>query len=279
MDKIFDLGDKLGILGIIIGTLAYVGMLWAQQYFNKKTVKNVQSSQKDLTDTLVSNLNEISKQQHEQNQYLMDNLVAQNKELLTKIINSAYKDREDQHLRSQDYRLKISPTINGIIENICIGCHAARVVILEFCNGAKNSIGISFMHYKISYQYHQKGIIPYDMDSKLNINEVINVVDRINKSEHNAEILDKEFFDSETERIGKTMFNTNSSQMTKLAVAGLYDNGEQQKIRGILAIEFDKKFDFNEDIFDRELIKTEIGKIETYLFNEIYSEDYIKDHF
>lgn len=271
MDKIFEFGEKFGIGGLIIGCIAYVVLLYSQYYFNKKSSKNLQVSQKELTTTLIDNINKITNNQNEQNKYLMDNLVKQNENLLTKIINTAYEKREDQHKVSQDYRLKISPIINDMIQNMCLTLHAARVNVIEFCNGAKNTAGLSFMHYKVTYQYHQKGVIPIDMCAKQNINEVIDVVAEINKTTDNAFICDENFFNKIKDKVGVCNFNDNNNVITKLAAVGLY---EGDKLRGLLGIEFNDKYLFNEKIFDREYIKNEVGKIETYLFNPLYSEDY-----
>ena len=171
--KIFLTYGWWGLLGIVI----CIGAYWLGKYFVKKLSKNVTSGLEEIGKTLTT---EISNQ----NQELIKTIMAQHDKLIDHMIDNKEKE-EQNHSVMLDDRMKLTEDIKNKLKDIGQIHNCQRVFIIEFHNSYQNLSGTPFAKFSCTYEWVDKGVMPFQIAIKdLQFSVLSTVVRKVYKSEN-----------------------------------------------------------------------------------------------
>lgn len=146
--NIFESYGWLGIAGILLAMLAFIGI----KYLNKKLSKDLETGFNRVGEKL-------TEQMSKQNDQLVNTIVNQQEKLVNYLIN---KDEDDskRHNEMLNERMILANDINIGLKDIMNIHNAQRAFILEFHNSNQNLSGIPFAKYSCNYEWFVKGLTP-----------------------------------------------------------------------------------------------------------------------
>lgn len=264
MEKlIFEIGDKYGPTGLIL--IIIVLLIW---YGGNYMLKNIKKSNKEFSEQLSTSFADTL---NKQNSMFIQNMKEQNDYLLEKLLEERIEHRnkeKQEHKDSQNRRIKVSPVVNKLINDLTNKLHCARTAVVEFCNGTSNVAGLSFMHYTIGYEWHQKGELEIPLHEKESLNSISPFIEKIHETSAHYVRLGIDYLHNINEDAGGFLNKFKPLHVQDAVLVGLYD--DDNTISGILLFLYDNNFPLIDDLFDTEVIKEEAGKLSTLLFSNVY---------
>lgn len=73
-------------------------------------------------------------------------------------IETADRNKEEQHIRNLENRKAIQPQINSALSSVMNKTNADRAFIIELHNGSNNLNGVPFLHGSVTYEFTRDGI-------------------------------------------------------------------------------------------------------------------------
>ena len=73
-------------------------------------------------------------------------------------IETADRNKEEQHIRNLENRKAIQPQINSALSSVMNKTNADRAFIIELHNGSNNLNGVPFLHGSVTYEFTRDGV-------------------------------------------------------------------------------------------------------------------------
>ena len=248
LSTLFEIIGKYGWWSLLIA--AGLGLIYILvKLVANKITDGVKGGMEDvtnkLTDTVTSQLQEMSSSNFNQMEMLSNNIAKQNTELVKAISSQnerllSYIMNKDTanaeiHDRQVEKRIEVAESIIEKLKDIMNKTHAVRAFIIEFHNSYKNLAGSPFAKYTCTFEWFDKGLeqigtkivgLPFSTMAK-----IVGDVKRTGK--HQKLYTDLETMENENPQLFSLL---KDSRTTAIFYNTLYD--DNNKMMGMLVIEW-----------------------------------------
>jgi len=248
LSTLFEIIGKYGWWSLLIA--AGLGLIYILvKLVANKITDGVKGGMEDvtnkLTDTVTSQLQEMSSSNFNQMEMLSNNIAKQNTELVKAISSQnerllSYIMNKDTanaeiHDRQVEKRIEVAESIIEKLKDVMNKTHAVRAFIIEFHNSYKNLAGSPFAKYTCTFEWFDKGLeqistkivgLPFSTMAK-----IVGDVKRTGK--HQKLYTDMEQMENENPQLFSLL---KDNRTTAIFYNTLYD--DNNKMMGMLVIEW-----------------------------------------
>lgn len=222
---------------------------------------------KSTKDTITTGFDKLANSISNQNEHLIDSITRSNEktqEELLNLVKTTLSERDStiksNHDKSLDRRFMISEEIGNILWDTMNLYNCQRAIVIEFHNSKENLNGLSFLWYDVQYEKQQRDVISISNKARnLQASNIVPIINKVNNTPGNIVILNSD----EIEKL----YNESTvlySQFKELNVehviySGIYSS--DNKLIGLIALEYQKNHPYHEDIINLLDIKERTAKI------------------
>ena len=222
---------------------------------------------KSTKDTITTGFDKLATSISNQNEHLIDSITRSNEKTQVELFNlvkTTLSERDSaiksNHDKSLDRRFMISEEIGNILWDTMNLYNCQRAIVIEFHNSKENLNGLSFLWYDVQYEKQQRDIISISNKARnLQASNIVPIINKVNNTPGNIVILNSD----EIEKL----YNESTvlySQFKELNVehviySGIYSS--DNKLIGLIALEYQKNHPYHEDIINLLDIKERTAKI------------------
>lgn len=222
---------------------------------------------KSTKDTITTGFDKLATSISNQNEHLIDSITRSNEKTqkeLFNLVKTTLSERDStiksNHDKSLDRRFMISEEIGNILWDTMNLYNCQRAIVIEFHNSKENLNGLSFLWYDVQYEKQQRDIISISNKARnLQASNIVPIINKVNNTPGNIVILNSD----EIEKL----YNESTvlySQFKELNVehviySGIYSS--DNKLIGLIALEYQKNHPYHEDIINLLDIKERTAKI------------------
>lgn len=222
---------------------------------------------KSTKDTITTSFDKLATSISNQNEHLIDSITRSNEKTQVELFNlvkTTLSERDSaiksNHDKSLDRRFMISEEIGNILWDTMNLYNCQRAIVIEFHNSKENLNGLSFLWYDVQYEKQQRDVISISNKARnLQASNIVPIINKVNNTPGNIVILNSD----EIEKL----YNESTvlySQFKELNVehviySGIYSS--DNKLIGLIALEYQKNHPYHEDIINLLDIKERTAKI------------------
>ena len=222
---------------------------------------------KSTKDTITTGFDKLATSISNQNEHLIDSITRSNEKTQVELFNlvkTTLSERDSaiksNHDKSLDRRFMISEEIGNILWDTMNLYNCQRAIVIEFHNSKENLNGLSFLWYDVQYEKQQRDIVSISNKARnLQASNIVPIINKVNNTPGNIVILNSD----EIEKL----YNESTvlySQFKELNVehviySGIYSS--DNKLIGLIALEYQKNHPYHEDIINLLDIKERTAKI------------------
>lgn len=251
--RIFEQYGWLGILGIALGCILFIGT----KYFLKRISKNVNNGFDKIAEKLTEQL-------AKQNETLTNTIINQEDKLIETMISRqdkvieylVKKDSNDKkiHIEMLKKRSEVDEEINESLKEIMNKCRAARTFILEFHNTNENLSGVPFPKYSCNNEAFERGLKPMTGTCRsLPISQLSKIINKIYNSDITHLIYDN--MEDMANDNPALYWTISADNITNIIYIPLYN--KNNILMGLLVLEFNTEVNIREIVnFNKLQIKS-----------------------
>lgn len=222
---------------------------------------------KSTKDTITTGFDKLVNSISNQNEHLIDSITRSNEKTQVELFNlvkTTLSERDSaiksNHDKSLDRRFMISEEIGNILWDTMNLYNCQRAIVIEFHNSKENLNGLSFLWYDVQYEKQQRDVVSISSKARnLQASNIVPIINKVNNTSGNIVILNSD----EIEKL----YNESTvlySQFKELNVehviySGIYSS--DNKLIGLIALEYQKNHPYHEDIINLLDIKERTAKI------------------
>ena len=222
---------------------------------------------KSTKDTITTSFDKLATSISNQNEHLIDSITRSNEKTQVELFNlvkTTLSERDSaiksNHDKSLDRRFMISEEIGNILWDTMNLYNCQRAIVIEFHNSKENLNGLSFLWYDVQYEKQQRDVVSISSKARnLQASNIVPIINKVNNTPGNIVILNSD----EIEKL----YNESTvlySQFKELNVehviySGIYSS--DNKLIGLIALEYQKNHPYHEDIINLLDIKERTAKI------------------
>lgn len=222
---------------------------------------------KSTKDTITTGFDKLVNSISNQNEHLIDSITRSNEKTQVELFNlvkTTLSERDSaiksNHDKSLDRRFMISEEIGNILWDTMNLYNCQRAIVIEFHNSKENLNGLSFLWYDVQYEKQQRDVVSISSKARnLQASNIVPIINKVNNTPGNIVILNSD----EIEKL----YNESTvlySQFKELNVehviySGIYSS--DNKLIGLIALEYQKNHPYHEDIINLLDIKERTAKI------------------
>lgn len=222
---------------------------------------------KSTKDTITTGFDKLATSISNQNEHLIDSITRSNEKTQVELFNlvkTTLSERDSaiksNHDKSLDRRFMISEEIGNILWDTMNLYNCQRAIVIEFHNSKENLNGLSFLWYDVQYEKQQRDVVSISSKARnLQASNIVPIINKVNSTPGNIVILNSD----EIEKL----YNESTvlySQFKELNVehviySGIYSS--DNKLIGLIALEYQKNHPYHEDIINLLDIKERTAKI------------------
>ena len=259
LNNILELFNNYGWPGIVAIVLILV-IYWLITQKDKSTKETITTGFDKLA-TSISN----------QNEHLIDSITRSNEKTQAELFNlvkTTLSERDSviksNHEKSLDRRFIISEEIGNILWDTMNLYNCQRAIVIELHNSKENLNGLSFLWYDVQYEKQQRDVLSLSSKARnLQVSNIMPIINRVNNTPGNIIILNSDDIEKIYNESTVLYSQFKEVNIEHIIFSGIYSS--DNKLIGLVALEFQKNHPYYEDIINLLDIKERTAKISQLL--------------
>lgn len=222
---------------------------------------------KSTKDTITTGFDKLATSISNQNEHLIDSITHSNEktqEELLNLVKTTLSERDStiksNHDKSLDRRFMISKEIDNILWDTMNLYNCQRAIVIEFHNSKENLNGLSFLWYDVQYEKQQRDVISISNKARnLQASNIVPIINRVNSTPGNIIVLNSDDIEKIYDESTVLYSQFKELNVEHVIYSGIYSSNN--KLIGLIALEYQKNHPYHEDIINLLDIKERTAKI------------------
>ena len=259
LNNILEFLNKYGWPGIVAIVLILV-IYWL-----------ITKKDKSTKATIINGFDKLATSISNQNENLIDCITRSNEKTQAELFNlvkTTLSERDNtikyNHERSLDRRFIISEEIGNILWDTMNLYNCQRAIVIELHNSKENLNGLSFLWYDVQYEKQQRDVLSLSSKARnLQASNIMPIINRVNNTPGNIIILNSDDIEKIYNESTVLYSQFKEVNIEHIIFSGIYSS--DNKLIGLVALEFQKNHPYYEDIINLLDIKERTAKISQLL--------------
>lgn len=259
LNNILEFLNKYGWPGIVAIVLILV-IYWI-----------ITKKDKSTKATIINGFDKLATSISNQNENLIDCITRSNEKTQAELFNlvkTTLSERDNtikyNHERSLDRRFIISEEIGNILWDTMNLYNCQRAIVIELHNSKENLNGLSFLWYDVQYEKQQRDVLSLSSKARnLQASNIMPIINRVNNTPGNIIILNSDDIEKIYNESTVLYSQFKEVNIEHIIFSGIYSS--DNKLIGLVALEFQKNHPYYEDIINLLDIKERTAKISQLL--------------
>lgn len=221
--------------------------------------------------TIINGFDKLATSISNQNENLIDCITRSNEKTQAELFNlvkTTLSERDNtikyNHERSLDRRFIISEEIGNILWDTMNLYNCQRAIVIELHNSKENLNGLSFLWYDVQYEKQQRDVLSLSSKARnLQASNIMPIINRVNNTPGNIIILNSDDIEKIYNESTVLYSQFKEVNIEHIIFSGIYSS--DNKLIGLVALEFQKNHPYYEDIINLLDIKERTAKISQLL--------------
>lgn len=222
---------------------------------------------KSTKDTITTSFDKLATSISNQNEHLIDSITRSNEKTQVELFNlvkTTLSERDStiksNHDKSLDRRFMISKEIGNILWDTMNLYNCQRAIVIEFHNSKENLNGLSFLWYDVQYEKQQRDVISISNKARnLQASNIVPIINKVNSTPGNIIVLNSDDIEKIYDESTVLYSQFKELNVEHIIYSGIYSS--DNKIIGLIALEYQKNHPYHEDIINLLDIKERTAKI------------------
>lgn len=222
---------------------------------------------KSTKDTITTGFDKLATSISNQNEHLIDSITRSNEKTQVELFNlvkTTLSERDSaiksNHDKSLDRRFMISEEIGNILWDTMNLYNCQRAIVIEFHNSKENLNGLSFLWYDVQYEKQQRDVISISNKARnLQASNIVPIINKVNSTPGNIIVLNSDDIEKIYDESTVLYSQFKELNVEHIIYSGIYSS--DNKIIGLIALEYQKNHPYHEDIINLLDIKERTAKI------------------
>lgn len=222
---------------------------------------------KSTKDTITTGFDKLATSISNQNEHLIDSITRSNEKTQVELFNlvkTTLSERDStiksNHDKSLDRRFMISEEIGNILWDTMNLYNCQRAIVIEFHNSKENLNGLSFLWYDVQYEKQQRDVISISNKARnLQASNIVPIINKVNSTPGNIIVLNSDDIEKIYNESTVLYSQFKELNVEHIIYSGIYSS--DNKIIGLIALEYQKNHPYHEDIINLLDIKERTAKI------------------
>lgn len=222
---------------------------------------------KSTKDTITTSFDKLATSISNQNEHLIDSITRSNEKTQVELFNlvkTTLSERDStiksNHDKSLDRRFMISEEIGNILWDTMNLYNCQRAIVIEFHNSKENLNGLSFLWYDVQYEKQQRDVISISNKARnLQASNIVPIINKVNSTPGNIIVLNSDDIEKIYDESTVLYSQFKELNVEHIIYSGIYSS--DNKIIGLIALEYQKNHPYHEDIINLLDIKERTAKI------------------
>ena len=259
LNNILEFINKYGWPGIVAIVLILV-IYWI-----------ITKKDKSTRATIITGFDKLATSISNQNENLIDCITRSNEKTQAELFNlvkTTLSERDNtikhNHEKSLDRRFIISEEIGNILWDTMNLYNCQRAIVLELHNSKENLNGLSFLWYDVQYEKQQRDVLSISSKARnLQASNIMPIIKKVNNTPGNIIILNPDDIEKIYNESTVLYSQFKEFNIENIIFSGIYSS--DNKIIGLVALEYQKNHPYYEDIINLLDIKERTAKISQLL--------------